>query len=188
MKKAIFTAMVVLLAALATLSYSQSMGRGQRGGGFQGGPGGPGGFDREAMQQRMYQMMKEQLEISDEEWTITGPRLTKVMELNRETNGMGGMGRMMFARNRGRMGQGGGMGRPGQPEGEELSDVQKATEALNTVLEAEKVEASAIKEKLTALRAAKEKARQDLIKAQEELKEVLTLKQEAKLVMFGMLD
>ena len=44
-----------------------------------------------------------------------------------------------------------------------------------------------IKEKLTALRKAREKAEQELTKAQEELRKVLTLHQEARLVLIGFL-
>ncbi|MBN2063751.1 MAG: hypothetical protein JW745_03030, partial [Sedimentisphaerales bacterium] len=66
MKKTLLSAcLFMLVAALATVSYAQNAG--QR-------PGrqgmGPGGFDRDAMQQRMAQMMQEQLEISQEEWAV----------------------------------------------------------------------------------------------------------------------
>ncbi len=197
MKKAtIIMAILVLSLATAVSCYAQAQGGGRRG---QGGPG--GGFDRSAMQERMNNMMKEQLEITDEEWTIVGPRLNKVMTLSRESR-MGGMGRMMRGR-RGGMGGPGGQGGPGGPGGEgpegdrpgrpdddneEQSAVEKASDSLATVLESETATSEQVKEALTKLRAAKEAAKQELIKAQEELKEVLTLKQEAKLVMFGMLD
>ncbi len=198
MKKTLLSAcLFMLVAALATVSYAQNAG--QRPGRQGMGPGmGPGGFDREAMQQRMAQMMQEQLEITAEEWAVVGPRLTKVMTLNRDASGMGGMGRMFG----GRMGAGRGP-RDGQPAGgpegrrgrnaqegenEDVSAVQKASDELSDILENAAATPDEIKAKLTALRTAREKARQDLIKAQEELKEVLSLKQEAKLVMFGMLD
>jgi hypothetical protein len=45
-----------------------------------------------------------------------------------------------------------------------------------------------IKEKLTALRDARAKARQELATAQAELKELLSVKQEAQFVMMGILD
>jgi hypothetical protein len=45
-----------------------------------------------------------------------------------------------------------------------------------------------IKAKLTALRAAKEQARQDLVKARQDLRQLMTLRQEAVLVLNGLLD
>ena len=66
--------------------------------------------------------------------------------------------------------------------------MQKASADLQSTLEKDAPSAAEIKAKLTALRGAREKAKQNLIKAQQELREVLTLKQEAQLVMMGMLD
>jgi len=58
-----------------------------------GGPGGPGGqFDPAQMRQRMMDNWKQQLGADDDAWKVIEPRLTKVMELNRQTMmGRGGM-------------------------------------------------------------------------------------------------
>ena len=48
--------------------------------------------------------------------------------------------------------------------------------------------AEAIKAKLTALRAAKEKDRRELAAARQSLRQVLTLRQEAHLVLHGLLE
>ena len=199
MKKAtIIMTILVLCLASAITCLAQDQGGRRRGGQDGERPGRRGGFDRAAMQERMSNMMKDQLEISDEEWAVVGPRLTKVMTLNRDSR-FGGMGRMFGRGGRGPMGMGpGGPGgpdrpdrpdRPGRPDqdGEE-SAVEKASDSLSTVLETESATKEQIKEALTKLRAAKEAAKQELVKAQEDLKEVLTLKQEAKLVMFGLLE
>jgi len=143
---------------------------------------GPGGFGnrtpeemRQMMEERMAERMKEQLELTDAEWTALKPFIQKVTDLSRQTGGGGMMG-----------GRGGMMG--GQaPEGEQ-SEVQKAMTALQETLDKEAPSATEIKAKLTALRGAREKARQDLVKAQESLKEVLSVKQEAQLVMNGTLE
>lgn len=143
--------------------------------------GGRGGFDRAAMQERMMNMMQERMGASDEEWTVIQPRLSKVMELNRDTSGRGGMFRMFGRGRRGRDQQ--------RPDAEaESSAVQKASAELQETLEKEAPSAAEIKAKLTALRGAREQAKQDLVKAQQQLREVLTLKQEAQLVVMGLLD
>lgn len=139
-----------------------------------------GGFDRDAMQERMMSMMKERLGATDEEWTVIKPRLSKVMELHRTSSGMSGMMRGMY---------GGRRGRGNRPDfmGEE-SAVDKAASELQDTLEKDSPTTAEIKAKLTALRGAKEKAKAELAEAQKSLREVLSLKQEAQLVMMAMLD
>lgn len=193
-KKVISIGIVGCLVALmaAGISLGQPQGRrGDRGGQR----GGAGGFDPARMRQMMEQRMKDQLGCTDDEWKVLGPRLTKVMTLRRQTSGAGGMGRM-FA---GRRGQGGRPGeaqdsqdasrrRPRGPFGGEPTAVDTAGEALQTTLANAAATPDEIKAKLTALRAAREKAKQELATAQKQLKDVLTLRQEAQLVMMGMLD
>jgi predicted nucleic acid-binding Zn ribbon protein len=138
--------------------------------------GGRGRFDPEAMQKRMADMMKERLEISDEEWKVVEPRLRKVMDLSRDVR-FGGMG--MFSRD-GRMG--------GRRADSQQNSAEKAQQELRETLEKDTVAPELIKAKLTALREAREKLRLELITAQQELSEVLTLKQEAQLVLMGILE
>ena len=110
------------------------------------------------------------------------------------------MGRMFMGR-RGQRGQGGQGGQDGQggqggqqgrrprgPFGQEETAVSKASDALQTTLENASAAPDEIKTKLTALRTAREKTRQELATAQKELREVLTLRQEAQLVLMGMLS
>ena len=174
-------------------------------GGGQGGPGfgGPGGnFDPAQMRQRMMERWKEQLGADDDAWKVIEPRLTKVMEINRQTMA-GGMGGMFGMRGmRGMRGQGGPGGQQGQgrggPQGDrprfpgdenrEPSAVEKAQEALETTLDNESASADTIKQQLTALRQAREKAKQELAAAQQSLREILTVRQEALLVLTGMLN
>jgi len=166
--------------------------RGQRGGGqFQ--------FDparMAEMQQRMMERWKETLGADDEAWKVIQPRLTKMMELNRQQGMGGGRGMMPFGM-RGRGGDQGPGGRGGQQgdrprfpgqENRTPSEVEKAAEALNTTLENQSASADEIKQRLTALRAAREKAKTELAKAQQDLRQILTLRQEALLVSSGMLD
>jgi hypothetical protein len=164
--------------------------------------GGRGNFDPALMRQRMMEQWKQQLGADDEAWKVIEPRLTKVIELNRDT--MMTMGRGMF----GRGGMMGGPGGPGGPQGDqprgnrpqgdrprfpgmenrEPSAVEKATETLSTTLEDQSASPETIKTQLNALRQAREKAKQDLAAAQQDLRQILTLRQEALLVVRGMLN
>jgi hypothetical protein len=153
------------------------------------------------MRQMMDQRMKEMFGATDQEWKILGPRVTKVQELSREVGG-GGRGGMMFGAMGGRRGgpqggpQGGAQGGPqaGQPggrqgmPGRQQTEVEKASEQLRTLLENTSASPDQIKNQLTVLRATKEKAKQQLAVAQQELRQVITLRQEAQCVMMGILD
>ncbi len=147
-----------------------------------------GRMNREEMQKRMLERMKEDLQVTDKEWTVIEPRLTKVWTLSRQTR----MGDMRFS-GRGARGQDGNRGqRSGEGQtaqtAREQTPMEKITEALRTALEDKTTKPNEIKEKLTALREAREKARQELAKAQQQLQEVLTSRQEAQLVLMGMLN
>jgi len=85
----------------------------------------------------------------------------------------------------GQGGGGGGFGGPGGPQDD--SPVAQKARDLQQAIE-NNASADQIKTKLTALREARAKAREQLTAAQGELKELLTAKQEAALVVMGMLE
>ncbi len=122
--------------------------------------------------------LKERLGATDDEWKVLQPKIEKVNTARRSSFG----------------GFGGGGGRRGGNNGDaaatptEQSPVQKASADLRTALENKDAPAEDIAKKLAALREAREKARAEVTAAQKELKEVLTQRQEAVLVTFGMLD
>ena len=191
----VISVLVIVGLLLVGPLLSQPAQRGQRGqrGGTQGqaqrGPGGQ--FDPERMRQMMEQRMQEMLGATDVEWKVLGPRVMKVQELSRQAGGGRGM---MFGR-----GMRGGPGGPGAGPGgqgrrgpggmnRELTEVEKIQEQLQTTLENTAATPDTIKQQLTQLRAAREKAKQELAKAQQDLRQVLTLRQEATLVLMGMLD
>jgi len=124
-----------------------------------GAPGEPGARFREAMLDRL----KEQLGSDDKEWTVLKPRVEKVMELQRDLRG----GPMAF---RGQTGE--------SPE----------SEALRTAIENKDTKPEVLKEKTEALRAAKKKQAAELDAARAQLREVVTARQEAVLVLAGLLD
>jgi len=147
-------------------------------------------FDREQMQRMMAERLKETLEVSDEEWKVFEPRITKVLTLSRQGGGFGGMGMMMRGR-RGGFGPGGQPGARGsdtQAPQQELTPVEKSTQELQTVLDNKDAKPEEVKAKLTALRTAREKARQELVKSQKELREIVSVRQEAQLVLMGLLN
>ena len=135
-------------------------------------------------------MMQERLNATDDEWKVIEPRLSKVMTLSNEA-GAGGFG-MMMGRGTGGM-RGMRNRRPGEQNTttaaeEELSEIQKATQELQQSLENESATSDEIKTKLLALRKAREKTKQELAKAQQELREILTIRQESQLVLLGTLE
>jgi len=135
--------------------------------------GGRGNYDPAQARERMTNWMKEQLGgLSDDEWKVIQPKVEKVMTARRDAGG----GMSFF----------GGRSRGGDEQ--EKTAVQKASAELKTVIDDKNSSPDQIKAKLTALREAKEKAKGELVTAQKDLKDVLTQRQEATMVMLGMLD
>lgn len=178
-RKVLVGSVVAGLLAVAGLALAQAGGRAGRGGRA---GGGGAGFDPAQMRQGMMDRVKETLQAKDAEWKVLEPRLERVMTLSREASGFGRMG-MFGGRRRG------GAGQPGAP-GAVLpqSDVDRATEALQTTVDDPKTTPAQIKAKLTAFRAAREKSRQELAKARESARELVTQRQEAQLVLMGILE
>jgi hypothetical protein len=184
LRKAIGIGAVGSLVALLVVSMAVAQPGG--GGGAGGGGGqrmGRGNFDPEQMRQMMAERMQEQLGVTAEEWKIVGPRVEKVQTLSRDLN-TGGFG-MFGGRMRGGMG---GRRRGMMGENAEPTAVQKAAETLQTTLDSPSPSTEEIKKQLTALRQAKEKTKQELATAQAELRKVLSLPQEARCVLMGLLD
>jgi len=138
----------------------------------------------EEFRQRMQDQMREQLGATVEEWKVLQPRIEKVSQLMRQSRG--GFRWMFGRRDRGR--RGGDDRRPeGAPEREQ-SDIEMKTEALRSLLDDETSSAGSIKAALDALRKARQKAQDELALARKELREVVTARQEARLVLMGLLD
>ncbi|MFM8359454.1 MAG: hypothetical protein ACKOET_12975, partial [Verrucomicrobiota bacterium] len=158
---------------------SPPQGRRNRGGGP---GGGPGNWDPEQMRQRMMERYREQLGVKDDaEWKLISERIEKVNEVRRDTL-RGGLGMMFGGRGGpggpGGPGGGGGRGWGGEPN-PDADALQKAIEA--------NAPADEIKAKLAKYRASVKARDEKLAKAQDDLKEVLSLKQEAQAVLMGLL-
>lgn len=185
-------AIVLFVGSLVSISAQDQGGRG----------GGRGGnFDPEQMRAMMMQRMQESLDINDEEWKVIQPLVENVMEKQRQNQpGIRGMGFMGFGGPGGPGGpgafggRGGRGGEGGQNEARENRrggfgpEPNPELEALSTLMESPNPSADEIKAKLTALRESQKKKAEELKKAREELRSVLTLNQEARLVLMGMLD
>ena len=144
-----------------------------------GGPGGPGGgnFDPAQFQQRMMERYREQLAVKDDsEWKIIAERINKISEARREIPGRGGFG---FGRGGGPGGDAGGRRGPGGAASPEAEALQKAIEA--------NAPADEIKSKLANYRDAVKAKEAKLEKAQADLRQVLSSKQEAAAVLAGLL-
>lgn len=157
-------------------------------------PRGPRGEGREfrqrdpdQMRQRFYEQIKEQLQSSDEEWSVIQPRLEKVWDLQRQSRGMGGM---MMWRGRGEgEGRFGGRGRPGpDPQADEAPVAVRTRELAELLRGQDNPQPDQIRTALDALREARRQQEQELTQARQELRELLSLRQEATLVLMGLLD
>ncbi len=134
-------------------------------------------FKPEEMRERMRQFMgarvKERLRASDDEWAVIEPLLDRVHKLRRQIRA----GNWMIGRELRHA-----------EEGVEPSAVQKAADALRQSVGDEAAAIETVKARLDELRAARAAAEADLKKALEELRAVLTVRQEAELVLMGVLD
>ena len=176
--------LIVIVACAAPSSFGQAQ---------DGGPPGPPDFAE--MRQRMMNRIREIVGASDDEWKALQPKIEKVQQLQRDASPRG-MGMMMFGPGPGGPPPGGPGGPPpggpgGPPPGfgpGDPSDVQEKSMDLRSTLQDKEAKPEDVKAKLQALRDARNKARSDLAKAQEDLKGLLTSRQEAALVMLGFLD
>lgn len=159
-------------------------GEGHKGEGRRG--GGTGNFDPREMHLRMMERYKETLGMSEEEWKLASPKIEKVMAAQRDAKFGGGF--------LGGFGPGGGRGGPGGgfPGREQdlagMSPLARATSELRAALDDRAAGADDIGKKLAAVRSAREKARDELSKAQNDLKGLLTPRQEASLVLMSVLE
>jgi Spy/CpxP family protein refolding chaperone len=173
-------ALVAAVGGLSVSLFAQAPADNAGGGGGRqrrgqnGGNGGNGGnFDPAQMQQRMLDNLKEQMGVTDDaEWAVISDRVTKVFELRRSTAGGGFGGR-----------GGGGGGRQGRQGGATANPEMDALRAAVT----DKLPDAEVKARLDKFREVRKANEEKLVKAQEDLRAVLSVRQEAVLVMAGML-
>ena len=160
--------------------------------------GGGGNFDPQQMMQQMQSRVvdgiREQLDVTnDTEWAALEPLVTKVVKVRMTSmmGGMGGMRGMMGGRGGGGPGGPGGGG-PGGPGGGGFGammggQADPTADALQKAID-DKAPADQIKAALGKYRDSKKAKAAEVTKAQDQLRSVLNLRQEAVLVSMGMLD
>ncbi len=139
------------------------------------------------IQQRMMETFRERLEVTDDaEWKIIEERLSKVTQARMATMADGG-GMMGFGGMGGRGGPGGG----GPPGGRGLQSLfgqpSAESQALQQAIDS-KASAAEIKSRLAKFQAARKEKQANLVKAQNELRQVLTPRQEAIAALMGLID
>jgi hypothetical protein len=175
----------------AALCLSASNSLAQNGGGGGGGGGRQRNFDPAQMQQRMMDSYKDALEVNnDDEWTAMQPLIQKVMDARRDTFA-GGMGRGMGGGRRGGQGGGGGGGDQGAGGGNAMrrgpaGEPNPAADALRKAIEA-KAGTGEIKAALAKYVESRKAKAEQLKTAQENLRKVLTARQEAIATLRGLL-
>jgi DNA repair exonuclease SbcCD ATPase subunit len=119
---------------------------------------------RAQQRQQSIEDLKGQLSISETDWPVVKPRIEKVYDLVH----------------------------PAQPfspgSGAPKTEVQQRSDELRELLRDEKAATEQIKSRLSAYRAAKEKTNRELAAARQNLRQVVTLRQEVQLVLNGLLD
>lgn len=181
-KLAILAAAAFALGGLTSTSTAQEQQR-QR-----------GGFNPEEMRARMAETMRTLLDVKNEdEWKLISARIEKVQEVQREVRALSGNIGLLFNRGGEQGGgeQGGrtrGPGGPGGPGGfggfggTPNPDAEALTKAVQN-----KAPSDELKQRLARVREARKNAEAKYEKAADDLRQVLTGRQEATLVAVGLL-
>jgi Spy/CpxP family protein refolding chaperone len=183
---------VVMAGLFSGVSLSAAEGDAPPAAGGQGGGGNRRQFDPEEFRKRMQERMKENLGVNDDEWKALQPKIDAVQKAQAATRG-GGFGRMFGGGGGGGNRNRGGNNPQNAPQAEDpnappKSEVEKKHTALQTLADKKDADEKAVKDALKEYRDARDKSKVDLKKAQDELKELLTPRQEAQLVLMGLLE
>ena len=135
--------------------------------------------------------MREQLGASEEEWKVLQPKIEKVTMLRRQLMLPVAAGRGMMM-GRGRAGERP-EGRDRRPDDDdqpdrEQSPLQKASAELRKTVNDKEASPAQLKSALAEYREARDKVRNNLEGARKDLREVVTLRQEAVLVGMELLE
>lgn len=150
-----------------------------------------GGFDRGQMMDRLAERYQEVLEVSDDEWSVLKPMVIGIMEkqFSGRSSRFSGFGRGGSRGGRGGDGNRGDRGDRGNRDRGDRGDRGSRGGDESALAKAiESGDDSKIKSALAAHRSDQKKKAADLKKARNELRQLLTLKQEANLVAMGLLD
>jgi chaperonin cofactor prefoldin len=127
---------------------------------------------------KMLEQTKEQLGLSDIEWSLVKPRFLKVTMQQKEVSGV--VDRPGLSIGPGQL-----QANPDTPTGNAVYD---AKQQLRNLAKDATASSDDIKKQINALRKAQETAQQKLSVARQELRSLLTVRQEAYLITTGVLD
>jgi len=138
---------------------------------------------RQAATLRWKARLKQQLGVTDEEWKVLEPRIENLVRARQEANTRPG------GRAGGRSGFGSGElpVEPRRDERGEPSELQEAAAELRAAMDDPDALDTDVRGRLDVYRRAREKARLKVETAERELKDLLTLRQEAILMLWGIL-
>ena len=147
-----------------------------------------GNFNPDEMRARMAERMRELLDVkNDDEWKLIQARLEKVQEAQREVRALSGNIGLLFSRggDQGGGDQGGrtrGPGGPGGFGGTPNPDSEAFSKAVQN-----KAPTDELKQRMARVREARKAAEAKYDKSADDLRQVLTVRQEAVLVAVGLL-
>ncbi|MBM3860099.1 MAG: hypothetical protein FJ395_10655 [Verrucomicrobia bacterium] len=141
-------------------------------------------FDPAEIQKRISESIKDRLGFKDDEWTVVQPLVQKVMDLRRDTL-IGGLSGFRFGS---RPSSDGKSSSKGSSEGSRSPwfTPSPEAEALQKAID-DNAPAAQVKAALDKYRASRKDKEAQLAAAQEDLRKVLTARQEAQATLMGML-
>ncbi|MGD0650138.1 MAG: hypothetical protein ABSA97_03195 [Verrucomicrobiia bacterium] len=173
---------LILTVGLAAFLVGAGNAMAQGGGGGGGGGGGRGNFDPAQFAQMRLDRAKESLEVTnDDEWKVLQPLVQKVFDAE------AAVPRGMRGGRRGGPGGGSGGGAGGAGGARFGGTPSPEVQALQAAIEA-KASPDELKAKLAKLRDTRKEKEAALTKVQEDLRKVLTVRQEASAVLMGLLQ
>jgi hypothetical protein len=177
---------VGLMGAMAIPTLAQAPGGAAGGNGAAGNNGGGRNrWDPQARMKQMMDQMKTDMGATDDEWKVLQPKIEAVQNLQREAMAAryAGMNRRRGNNNNNNNGD-----QAAPAVSDTAAALTKAAADLRTVLANKDSTPDQIKTALQALRDARAKSQAELKKAQDDLKSVASVRQEAVLVDHGILD
>lgn len=176
--------LALLAAALLALGGSTATAQEQKG---------RGGFNPEEMRTRMMESLRTLLEVkNDDEWKLISARMEKVREARDKVRSFSGDFRLLFSMGReggatgGTTGGDQGRGGPGGGRGGFGSTPNPDAEAFSKAVQ-NKAPTDELKQRMARYRDARKAAEAEYDKLSEELRQLLTVRQEAALVAIGSL-
>lgn len=171
--------LALLAAALLALGGSTASAQEQKG---------RGNFNPEEMRTRMMESLRTLLEVkNDDEWKLISARMEKVREARDKVRSFSGDFRLLFSMGREGGATGGDQGRGGPGGGRGFGSTPNPdAEAFSKAVQ-NKAPTDELKQRMARYRDARKAAEAEYDKLSEELRQLLTVRQEAALVAIGSL-